>query len=46
MNWTSYIPINWGLIKNPFNWITIFLMVIVGVFAAQQIARLAKQKEL
>lgn len=45
MNWASYIPINWGLIKNPLNWITIVLMVIIAGFAAQQVAQLMKQKE-
>lgn len=40
----SYIPVNWGLISNPLNWVTILLMVIIGGFAAQQVVRLVQQK--
>lgn len=36
----DWVPINWGLIKNPLNWITIILMVIIAGFAAQQAVRL------
>jgi len=46
MQIAQYIPINWGLVKNPLNWITIVLMVIIAGFAAQSVARLMKQKEV
>jgi hypothetical protein len=26
----EYIPINWGIVKHPMNWITIFLMVFLA----------------
>lgn len=29
----DWVPINWGLIKNPANWIIILLMVLIATFA-------------
>jgi hypothetical protein len=26
----DHIPINWGLIKNPYNWAVVTLMVAIG----------------
>ncbi len=26
--------VNWGLLKNPINWIIVFLMVLIALFAA------------
>lgn len=42
----DYVPINWGLIKNPLNWIIILLMVLVGGFAAQQVVRLIQKESV
>lgn len=33
----DWLPINWGLIKNPLNWIIILLMLIIGGFALDAI---------
>lgn len=33
MSVAEYIPINWGLIKSPVNWITVLLMLAFGAFA-------------
>lgn len=33
MNIQDYIPINWGLAANPYNWIIVVLMVMVGGLA-------------
>lgn len=33
--------LNWGLIKSPLNWLTILLMVVIGLFAFQEILRFA-----
>jgi hypothetical protein len=32
------MPINWNLISNPFNWVVILLMVIIGGIAIQLIS--------
>lgn len=29
----NYIPLNFGLLKNPFNWIIVTLMVVIGGLA-------------
>ncbi len=29
----EWVPLNWGLMKNPFNWIIILLMVLIAAFA-------------
>ena len=29
----SYIPVNWELMKNPYNWIIVLLMVAIAGFA-------------
>lgn len=26
----DFIPINWGLVKNPYNWIIVLLMVFIA----------------
>lgn len=33
--------LNWGLIKSPLNWLTILLMVVIGMFAFQEVLRFA-----
>lgn len=45
MDWAQKLPINWGLISNPFNWAIILLMVLIAGFAAQSASQLLKQKE-
>lgn len=39
MDWTDKIPINWGLIKNPLNWIIVLLMVLIAGVAFDTVAR-------
>lgn len=34
------IPINWGIIKSPFNWAIVLLMVIIAGLAIEQICKL------
>jgi len=29
----KWVPINWAIIGHPLNWVTITLMVILGMFA-------------
>lgn len=26
----DFVPINWGIIKNPYNWIIVLLMVFIA----------------
>lgn len=33
--------LNWGLLKSPLNWLTVLLMVVIGMFALQEILRFA-----
>lgn len=33
------LPINWGLVKNPLNWIIIILMVLIAGFAFGVVSR-------
>lgn len=33
--------LNWGLLKSPLNWLTILLMVFIGLYALQEILRFA-----
>lgn len=40
----DWVPINWGLIKNPLNWIIILLMVLIAGFAGQQALRLIQSQ--
>jgi hypothetical protein len=35
----SYIPVNWELIKNPVNWVIIFLMVTLAGMALAAIMK-------
>lgn len=35
----SKLPINWGLIKNPLNWVIIVLMLLIAGIAFDVIAR-------
>lgn len=34
MSVPDFIPINWQLIGNPLNWVTIILMLLIAGFAA------------
>ena len=36
----DWLPINWGLMKNPLNWVIVGLVVLVAAFAAYQVAAL------
>lgn len=29
----NYIPLNWGLMANPYNWLILTLMVMIGGLA-------------
>ena len=33
------MPINWGLIRNPLNWLTVILMMTLAGFVVDAIAR-------
>lgn len=35
--------INTDILRNPLNWITVVLMTMVGLFAADAVIRLARQ---
>lgn len=35
--------INVNILRNPLNWITVVLMTMVGLFAADAVIRLARQ---
>ena len=37
MDIVKYIPINWGLIKHPVNWLTILMMLIIMGIAFEQV---------
>lgn len=36
----KYVPLNFELIKSPLNWVTIILMIAIGMFAFDEILRL------
>jgi hypothetical protein len=36
----EYIPLNFALMKNPLNWLTLILMVTIGAFAVDALMRL------
>jgi len=29
----DWVPINWGLVKNPLNWVIILLMILIAALA-------------
>jgi len=37
----SYIPLNWELIKNPVNWVIVFLMIALAGMALAAIMQQA-----
>ncbi len=39
MNFADKLPINWGIIKNPLNWIIVVLMVLIASIGFKVVAR-------
>lgn len=39
MEVVKYVPLNWGIIKHPANWVIVLLMVIIAGFALDQAIR-------
>lgn len=37
----DWVPINWGLIKHPSNWLIVILMTVFGLFVVEMVARWA-----
>jgi hypothetical protein len=33
MEFTKYIPLNFAIMANPFNWVNVLLMVLIGGLA-------------
>lgn len=38
----NYIPLNFGLMSNPYNWINITLMVMIFGFGVSLVSQLAR----
>lgn len=34
----EWVPLNWGIMKNPLNWIIVLLMVLIAAFAVDILA--------
>lgn len=39
------LPINWGLAKNPLNWIIVLLMVLIAGIAFSVVSRAVKTEK-